>query len=182
MRLRRGLRAVWWAVIGAALVLALAAAPGSARRHQATPTRAQLARAVRHAEHSPTLWATVNICNSARYPNVMGVRGEMPALGFPVRLRMVFEVDYWQYPNHGFHRLPGVGTPVDLGEFSRGVYQARVRFQFRPHTGLLRGRILYQWLVGRRIIGRLDRVTRIDHTGADYGDPRGFSDWKCVIP
>src|SRR5947209_14996282 len=123
MRTRRRLQAVSRALIGGVLVLAMAAAPGSARRRQVTPTRAQVARAVRQAEHSPSLWATVNICNSGRYPDVMGVRGEMPALGFSVRLRMVFEVDYWQYPNNGFQRLPGAATAVDLGEFSRGVYQ-----------------------------------------------------------
>jgi hypothetical protein len=170
------------ALIAGALVLGIAAAPGSARQRQTSPTRAQIARAVSQAERSSSVWATINICNSARYPNVMGIRGQMPTLGFPARLRMVFQVDYWQYPNNGFRLLPGVRTPVDLGQRSRGRYQAGVRFQFQPHAGLLRGRVRYQWQFGRRIIGHLDRVTRINHAAADYADPRGFSDWKCVIP
>src|SRR5947209_20193020 len=69
----------------------VAAVPASA----GTVGPARISRAVRNAERSPSLWATINICGSRRHPNDVGVRGQMPTLGFSASLFMVVQVNYW---------------------------------------------------------------------------------------
>src|SRR6516165_1209759 len=59
------------------------------------PTAAQMRAAVQRAERSKYLWATVNICNTKRHPHAIGVRGQMPALGFPALLQMTVHLKYW---------------------------------------------------------------------------------------
>ncbi|MDQ6745510.1 MAG: hypothetical protein M3Z27_05805 [Actinomycetota bacterium] len=162
-------------------LLAAPAAPARTHAPAASPTRAQIRKAVRAAEHSRDLWATVNVCGGVRYPNVIGIRGQIPALGFPATLRMLFEIDYWDYNQRRFRPLTGVVQPVALENATRGTYQAGVRFKFQPHTELLRGRVGFQWRVGSRTIGSAERLTRQGHGSARYSDPSGFSDWKCVI-
>ena len=62
----------------------------------------QIARAVRTAEQSHSLWATVNICNARKYRHDLGVRGQMPTLGFSSSLFMVVQVNYWSQGQHRF--------------------------------------------------------------------------------
>lgn len=163
------------------LSLLLVAAPAPARTRAASPSPAQVRRAVAAAEHSRDLWATVNICGSASYPDVIGIRGQMPALGFPATLRMLFQIDYWDYRQSRFRPLTGVAQLVALKDATGGTYQAGVRFKFRPHTGLLRGRVRFEWRTRGRAVGSAERLTRQGHGSARYSNPSGFSDWKCVI-
>jgi hypothetical protein len=137
---------------------------------------------VTRAERSRQVWATVNVCDTRAHPDVMGVRGQMPALGVRAELAMAFSVEYFVSSQRGFRRLPGVRLPVSVGPASRGNYQAGAQFRFAPHTGLLRGRVRFSWRIGRRTVGTIERVTRFGHPDARYGDPARFSDWKCVIP
>ena len=76
------------------------------RRHQpGRPTKAQIRTAVARAERSKSLWATVNICNSKRYPDRIGVRGQMPSLGFAAWLSMDIQVQYYS-DAHEKHFVP----------------------------------------------------------------------------
>jgi hypothetical protein len=164
-------------------VLCLAALPvasGTAVARSKPPTTAQIRRAVDRAERSRALWATVNICNTRKYPRVIGIRGEMPALGFAAQLRITFMLDY--AAGTGFKRLPHVAQPVSLGTHRSGAYQGGVRFRFRPQdTGVLRGRVRFSWRLGRRTVGTVVRTTTAGHHGVSYGDPRGFSAARCSI-
>jgi hypothetical protein len=185
IRLHRGL------VISLALALGLAciaiAAPLDARAQARAgttpaPSRAQIRRAIHAAERSPDLWATVNICNTTGHPNTMGIRGQMPALGFPAELKMVFRVEYWSAAKQVFVTLPGVSQAAAVGRVKSGVHQQGASFTFLPHAGLLRGRVSFQWRLKGKLIGRVARLTRAGHSDADYGDPPGFSSWECAIP
>lgn len=180
IRLRKLVAAV--ALLLAALLAAATVAPGAGAAANKTPSRAQIRAAIRRAERSGDLWATVNICNTARYPNAVGIRGQMPTLGFRAQLRMVFGIDYWSYAKHAFVPLPHVSNTLTLGRAGTRVHQAGVMFTFSPHAGLLRGRVRYEWRLGKRLIGHVTRLTRNGHSSADYGDPKGFSSWKCDIP
>ncbi len=164
------------AALAGALGVAAPAADGASG-----PTAAQVRRAVRGAERSSGLWATVNICDTTRYPNVIGIRGQMPTLGFAADLRMTFELDYFSQSRQGYLPLRGVAEPVDLGTASRGSYQAGVRFTFGPRTGLLRGRVVFSWRRSDRTIGRTQALTSAGHRGVRYGDPGGYSRDRCVI-
>ncbi|HSO97904.1 MAG TPA: hypothetical protein VLP43_03060 [Solirubrobacteraceae bacterium] len=166
-------------VAGVVALTAFPAAAGTAAASSKSPSPAQIRRAVRHAERSSALWATVNICDTPKFPHVIGIRGEMPALGFGAKLRMTFMIDY--AAGNGFKPLRGVADAINLGAATSGVYQGGVRFTFGPHAGALRGRARFSWRVGKRTVGTVIRITTAGHHGASYGDPRGFSAARCSI-
>jgi hypothetical protein len=164
----------------ALLALLGAAAPAAARG--SSPTRAQIRQAVARAEHSRKLWATVNICNTKHYPKVIGVRGQIPSLGFPASLSMTVGVDYQPTPKIGFKPDPQAKATISLGRSASRLQQGGVRFRFGAHSGPLRGRVTFQWRLGRRLIGSTQRLTTRGHHDADFGDPRRFSAAQCNIP
>jgi hypothetical protein len=131
------------------------------------------------AERSKNLWATVNICNTKNHPNTIGVRGQMPSLGFATKLRMQFRVQYWT--GTAFTLVRGLSKSIVLGPVTTGVHQAGVRFPFAPHAGVLRGWVTFEWRLRGRRVGQVTRATRMGHRDADFGDPKGFSSGVCVI-
>ncbi len=169
-------------LIIALLAVSITASTASARSSGTAPTRAQIRAAVRGAERSRFLWATINICNTPRHRDVIGIRAQMPALGFSAQLRMHFGVDYFSPENATFKPYPGAGDLVRLGAPSQGDYQSGTSFRFPSHAGLLRGRVTFEWRLGVQTIARTDRVTALGHPQAMYGDPQRFSSEKCLIP
>jgi len=144
---------------------------------QAAPVNAAIAR----AEHSPALWATVNVCNTPRNPAVIGIRGQMPALGLRTSLSMEIQVDYWSSRDQRFEPDPGVAKRVTLGHARRGVHQAGWSFQFAPHAGLLSGTVTFTWKIAGRVVGRAVRPTTGGHGHVDGADPAGHSASACRI-
>jgi hypothetical protein len=157
-----------------ALVAALSLAPGAAA-----------------ADRQPSLWATVNICDSARSPNQMGVRGGMPGTGRRGRLDMRFGAQWWSPAEERW-------LPVGGGTVSPWVYagparsrrqQAGWTFSFDPPAAgssfLLRGTVRYQWRVRRdgrwTVTRRAQGVTRGGLSGVERGDPAGHSAASCQI-
>jgi hypothetical protein len=164
-------------LIAAATAATIAAAAPAA--HAAAPTRAQIRAAVRKAEGSRLLWATINICNTARHPRQVGVRAQMPALGFPAALSMRIQVKY--FTGKLFKPDPGVHQNLRLGTFTRQVHQGGRTFQFGAHAGLLTGAVTFQWRRFGRLLGQATRPTTPGHHDADFGDPRGHSAAACRI-
>ncbi len=168
----------------ALLVIVLAAAAQGKTPNPTTvtlsPTAAQVRAAVTTAERSPDLWATVNVCNTKKHPNTIGIRGQQPTLGFSAQLRMRFRVEYWT--GKAFRPLRGLEKSVALGAPATGVKQDGWMFPFSPHAGRLRGSVIFEWRLHRKLIGKTKRLTRAHHRSADYGDPKGFSSTQCVIP
>jgi hypothetical protein len=145
------------------------------------PTHAQIRAAVKRAEGSRDLWATVNICNTKRYPDVIGIRGQIPSLGFSAQLSMQFQVEYWSARDKRFKPVRGTRQSVSLGTQKRGLHQSGVRVGFGPHAGSLRGTVRFEWRLGSRLIGHANQTTSHGHPSADFGDPPHYSAWKCVI-
>src|SRR5689334_5834249 len=47
-------------------------------------------------DESPYLWATINICDTAKHPDTIGIRASMPGSGkAKERMYMRFQVQYW---------------------------------------------------------------------------------------
>ena len=161
------------------IALATAAAAATAATSPPAPTPRQVQAAVRKAKRSTDLWSTVNICNTKSHPNTIGIRGQMPSLGFAAKLAMRFRVQYWN--GTAFTTVRGLSKTIALGPVTRGVYQAGVGFPFAPHAGLLRGSVTFEWRLGNRRVGQDTRATRKGHPRADFGDPKGFSSGSCTI-
>jgi hypothetical protein len=162
--------------------LLAAASPALGRAPAPNPTRSQIQQALRSAARSPDLWATVNICNTTSYRNKLGIRGQMPALGFPSQLTMTIDVDYWASAQKQFKAIPGFKKQlVVLGTFGFGVQQGGTTFSFEPHAGLLRGRITFEWKRAGKALGYIVRGTTGNHKQVDQAHPPGHSAPTCTI-
>jgi hypothetical protein len=144
---------------------------------------ARIARAVHNAERSGSLWATVNICDSRAYRNDLGVRGQMPSLGFSARLYMVVQVNYWSQAKHRFVPIQSnlATTQLSLGSSDTGLQQDGAIFPFSPHTGRLNATVTFMWTRGGKVIGQTVRRTTAGHTDADHGSPAHYSAAQCRI-
>jgi hypothetical protein len=169
------------ALVTTVLAAAALVAPGSASAGGVGP--GQIARAVRSAEQSRSLWATVNICDSHRYHNDIGVRGQMPTLGFSSALIMVLQVNYWANGQHHFLPIQSnlATTRLSLGSSVNGLQQDGAIFPFSAHTGLLNATVTFIWARGGKVIGQTVRRTTAGHTDADHGSPPHHSAAQCRI-
>ncbi len=172
------MRAALVTTVLAAAVL-VAATPAAA----AAVGPARIARAVRSAERSRSLWATVNICDSPRHRNDLGVRGQMPTLGFSSTLFLVIQVNYWSQAQRRFLPIQSnlATTRLSLGSVSTGLQQAGAVFPFHPHTGLLNATVTFIWTRGGKVIGQTVRRTTADHKDVDHSSPPRFSAAQCRI-
>jgi hypothetical protein len=162
------------------LILGLAAATPSVAAQTPNPTKAQVATAIRNAERSRSLWATINICDTKRYPHTLGVRGQMSDLGFPAWLSMRIQVSYYSASQHKFIPIKDT-TLVRLGRSSRGLQQGGTRLVFTPHTGLLNAHITFMWKRSGKLLGQTVRRSTAGHRDADFGSPPHFSAKDCQI-
>ncbi len=172
---RRLLAAAPAAVAG----LCLLAAPAGA---QDPPRKRSLA-------NSPHLWATVNVCDTRRHPDVIGIRASMPGRGRRGEsLWMRFVVQYrdgagkWRY-----FRKASKSTDSGFVKVGSSRYKARqsgYSFRFRPDDDdryVLRGRVTFHWRRAGRVMRRLAEYTEGGHRAMDWSDPKGYSAARCVI-
>jgi hypothetical protein len=161
-----------------ALLGAIAAAPADARQRQPTP--AQIRAAVARAERSRDLWATVNICDTKRNPDTIGIRGEMPALGFKTGLSIEIRLEFYKFKQRQWALVPGAVRRVPLGSFSTGLHQDGFSFIFKPFV-VLRGAVTFKWTLAGKVIGSTARTTARNLKHVDDGDPPGYSRARCTI-
>jgi hypothetical protein len=166
---------------GALLVVVLAVVATPALGSTSGPTPNQIKSAVRSAERSKRLWATINVCDTRKHPNTIGIRGEVPALGFPTTISIALGVDFWSKADKRFEPDPDAKQLIKVGSVSHGIHQRGVTFRFAPHTGRLRGTATFSWTRRGKVLGKTKRVTTPSHPDADFGDPSGFSAATCMI-
>ncbi len=151
-----------------ALVLALPAGISTAK---ATPS---------------SVWATVNVCDTAGAANTIGIRGSMPGNGkHATMMFMRFRVQYrdakgaWK-----------TAKSLDTGFLAIGQGNVRSResghsFTVKPPaTGayVLRGLLNYQWRGSHGQVTRtLTRLTTAGHKSTAGSDPPGYSKAICSI-
>jgi hypothetical protein len=163
-----------------AVATATPAAAGATSAAATLPSRSQIHAAIVRAKRSHGLWATVNICNTRKHQHTIGIRAQMPALGFPATLQMLVSLNYYSQAGGRFKPLAHTQTPVSLGTATSGYHQGGVTFMVTP-PAILDGTIEFVWRSGRRVLGSTTRTTRAGHTGARQGDPAGFSAATCRI-
>jgi hypothetical protein len=158
-------------LLPAAVVLAVAA--GASARGVAQPNLA-----------SPSLWATVDVCDTASQPDTIGIRGSMPGTGdSSERMFMRFSVEYRR--RHVWHPIGGgSSTLVAVGSGDAQVRQAGQSFTIAPtrsHGYLLRGVVTYVWRLGARTVATTLRSTTAGHVASAGADPPGYSAGLCSI-
>ena len=134
------------------------------------------------AHGQKSLWATVNVCDTAKHPYEVGVRASMP--GFPrgTLRRMRFRIQYsdagiWHYvkgADSGWRALSRARSrPIEAGwSFDFPAPSAPVTF---------RGVVRYRWLKAGRVVARAMRITEAGHRSTVGSDPPGYSAATCSM-
>jgi hypothetical protein len=164
-----------------ALGLLVPAGAGVVSAASSNPTPSQIRRAISRAEASRTLWATVNICDTRQHPDIIGVRGQMPGLGFPSWMSMDVQVNYWSKKKRRFLPSPGASELVRLGRSSTLLQQGGATMQFLNYHGYLNATIQFIWRRSGRLLGETTRRSTAGHQQADFGDPKHYSAKQCKI-
>lgn len=160
-----------------AALLAAAAAPAGA-----SPARAG------SVLTSKLLWATVDVCDTAKHPDTIGVRGSMPgSLVDGERMFLRIRVQYLSRVDDAWHNImKGADSGwIALGSARHRVRQAGADFAFvPPASGLgvrLRGAVAFEWRAGSKVVRHTRRRTTSGHVAAAGADPTGFSAASCVV-
>jgi hypothetical protein len=169
---------------GAVVIALLGSVPVAASYGASTnPTPAQLKAAVQRAERSRQLWATVNICNTRAHPHTIGIRGQMPALGYTSTMSMAISIDYLNPLTKRYVPDRAVMRFVPLGDPTLGLWQGGVRFSFKKPstTVVLRGMVTFQWKRSGKLVGSTIRYTVHGIKHVDDSDPPGYSTATCQL-
>jgi hypothetical protein len=142
------------------------------------------------------LWATVNICDTPRYPDQMGVRASMPGTGLRQSMFMRFRAQYYSRADKMWKHLGGsaISRWIYAGSALKRDRQAGFTFAIEPPEGggsfVLRGRVDFQWRERRRskrtrrvrtVVVRRARANTKAGFQAARADPPGFSAGLCEI-
>ncbi len=128
------------------------------------------------------LWATVDACNTAMHPRVIGIRGSMPGTGLKTEtMYMRFQVEYQQ----GAVWKPI--TAADSGFFKVGSATFKARqsgryFTIGPGAFVLRGLVSFQWRKRGHAVLRATEITTAGHLATAGADPPGYSAAACSLP
>lgn len=134
------------------------------------------------------LWATVNVCDTLRHPDTIGIRASMPGSRFGSREQMYmrFRVQYFRVSDQHWHNIRDGGSWgfVNVGSAGFKARQAGRLFVFAPPAGgsfQLRGKVSFQWRRNGRVMRSAVRVTTAGHRSTAGSDPPGYSSDTCVI-
>jgi hypothetical protein len=133
-----------------------------------------------------SLWATVDVCNTAAHPDTIGVRGSMPGTGDRHEtMYMRFVVEYRSASGHWhYFKTGGQSGYVEVGDAGSSTRQAGQNFELAPSISrsyVLRGVVLYEWRLNGRTVASSVRSTSAGHDPAAGSDPPGFSAATCMI-
>lgn len=168
------------AVVGPSAVATAALAKTTSTK---APSATRIHNAVSRAKRSHDLWATVNMCTVKRKGGVMGVRGQMPSLGFSATLSMTVRLQQWSTTRKAFVRIPGSTAThtTHLGAVTSGLHQGGAVFPFSADPGKLNAKVTFTWTRAGKVLGRTTRTTTGGHPSANYGRPAHHSAASCTI-
>ena len=180
--MRRGLLFAATTIVTALGPAATALARGGGDVHQRGPSPAKIQKALRAAKSSTFLWATVNVCvPKPHHGGLIGIRGEMPALGFPATLSMTIQLNQRSAKTGTYSPVPGTtaSRTVTLGKFKGHVHQGGVEFPYTSDTARLNATVSFIWSRGGKQLGQVSHTTTGGHPEADFGQPPHHSSATC---
>jgi hypothetical protein len=122
-------------------------------------------RADADADHRP-LWATVNICDTERSPNALGVRASVPGNGSNERIWARYTAQWWSAADQAWKSVGGSGITdwVMLGDADMTSRQAGWTFRFvQPPAGttyVMRGIVELEWRDQMQVARKVRRARR----------------------
>lgn len=150
-------------------------------------------------------WATVNICDTQKSPNALGVRTSVPGNGSDERIFARYTAQWWSGAKQKWLTVGGSGVTdwIPLGDADMSTRQAGWTFRFvQPPAGatyVMRGVVELQWrdqVRARRkghrrrgarrsqraaVVRERALLTKTGMKGVQGGDPAGLSKAMCLI-
>ena len=128
------------------------------------------------------LWATVNVCDTAKHPNEVGIRASMPGTPRGTSRRMRFRVQWrdgsrWRYvgrADSGWRKLTRArGRAIESGW----------GFEFEPPAKAItfRGVVTFRWVRNGRVVARATEITERGHRSTAGADPSTYSAATCLM-
>ena len=162
-----------------------------------SPTLSAAGKAFSIREGALPLWATVNICDTERSPNALGVRTSVPGDGSGRRVYARFTAQWWSRTKQEWLTVGGTGTTdwLYVASLDWSAEQAGWTFHFsQPPAGttyVLRGIVELTWRrreardrgrVARwSVVRRRALLTETGMTRVQGGDPNGTSKAMCLL-
>ena len=169
------------------LVLVIASVASAATTTPTTPTTPPVAKTKLTPAQSKQLWATVNICDTVKHPDTIGVAGSMPVIKKGKSLYMRFRLQYRDNATNKFKWIPGDAADSDWELVDPGKGKTRTAGHdftlAAPKNGkyVVRAQIDYEWRRGKKILLSAKRLTTVGHPKTIAADPKAFSAATCVI-
>ena len=133
------------------------------------------------------LWVTVNMCDTAKHPDTLGIRASMPGTGRKrERMYMRFRAEF-KAADGTWKRFSGEGPDSGWQPVGPARYKARQSgwlFPFEPAAGQrfeLRAVVDFQWRRGtKKVVARASEVSTAGHN-VTIAEPEGYSAATCEI-
>src|SRR3954447_10891049 len=127
-------------------------------------------------------WATVNVCDTPKQPNEIGIRASMPGTPKGARLSMRFRVqfrsgDEWVDVDDADSGWVNVGA----ARGSAVEYGWSFEFQRSTKPTVLRGVVRFRWRRGDTLPRQAEEVTEAGHRSGAGADPPGYSAATCAL-
>jgi hypothetical protein len=135
------------------------------------------------AARETELWATVNVCDTAKQPDSIGIRASMPGTPRGARLMMRFRVQYrdsdgeWVDVEDADSGWRTVGTARGTAAESGWSFS----FAKPDKTVLLRGVVRFRWRRGDTLPRHAEVATEGGHRSSAGADPSGYSAATCAL-
>jgi hypothetical protein len=143
----------------------------------------------RAIQEHPRLWATVNVCDTAKHPDEIGIRASMPGLRRPAALWMRFRVQYFARADGRWRDFTGDPRTdsrwIRIGRQRGGSAETGWGVRFKPPADggsyRLRGVVRFAWKRNGKVLARAREITRGGHRSTKGADPPRFSAPTCRI-
>lgn len=127
-------------------------------------------------------WATVNVCDSAKRPDAIGIRASMPGVPKGARMAMRFRVQFktgsgWQDVKGATSRWQPVG--VARGAAIESGWSFTFAHPSSPVT--LRGMVQLRWRKGGAVVRQIELPTEAGHRSSAGADPADYSAATCTL-
>src|SRR3954453_17936348 len=127
-------------------------------------------------------WATVNVCDTAKRPDAIGIRASMPGVPKGARMAMRFRVqfktgDEGQDVKGAASRWQPVGTA--RGAATESGWSFTFAHPSSPVT--LRGMVQLRWRKGGTVLRLLELPTEAGHRSSAGADPADYSAATCTL-
>ena len=135
------------------------------------------------------LWATINVCDTIKHPDTIGIRASMPGAPNPkLQMFMRFRVQYFRGSDQLWHNLSKNADSgyIPVGRAKYKARQAGREFQFAPPAGgsfNLRGKVYFEWRKphSKKVVYSDALLTSAGHRSTAGSDPKGYSSATCVV-